>query len=167
MLLVSLWLAGCATTQPAPEVPDKTIPTVQRQSLSFPPRQVMDSGDYAGFLAENRQMLTRCSVGPDCEVALFNLAFVHAYAKSPYYNPGKALQYFDELSKKYPSTPGAAAGQAWSTLLRDNLTLEDKRRRLQTELRAKEATLRTLQEQLSRSRALDLQLEKKERELLR
>ncbi|MGE3540462.1 MAG: hypothetical protein AB7N91_23835 [Candidatus Tectimicrobiota bacterium] len=127
----------------------------------------MDSGDYAPFLAENRQALSRCRGVPDCEVALFNLGFVHGYVKSPYYNPGKALQYFDELTKKYPFTPGAAAGRAWSALLRENITLEDRRRRLQAEVRTKEGAIRTLQEQLDRSRALDLQLEKKEREILR
>lgn len=127
----------------------------------------MESGDYKRFLTENRQVLTHCSKGPECETALFNLGFVHAYAKSPYHNPSKALQYFDALSQKYPHSPSAAAGRVWSTLLRDNMALEERRRRLQTELRAKEGTMRTLREQLDRSRALDLQIEQKEREILR
>lgn len=127
----------------------------------------MESGNYARFLADNRQALARCTRVPECEVALFNLGFVHAYTKSPYYNTGKALWYFDELARKYPSTPGAAAGRAWSTQLRDHLALTDQRRRLQTELRTKDGTIQAMKEQLNRSRQLDLQLEQQERELLR
>ncbi len=63
-----LWLAGCASVPPASDKP----------RAAFPPQQVMEGGDYAGFLAKNRQMLERCEGGTECEVVLFNLGFVHA-----------------------------------------------------------------------------------------
>jgi hypothetical protein len=100
-------------------------------------------------------------------VALFNLGFVYAYPPSPYYDPGKALQYLDDLIKKYPQTPWAFQGQAWRALLTANLASEEKRRRLQTDLRSKDATIRTLRTQLGRSREIDMEIDKKERELLR
>ena len=127
----------------------------------------MEGGDYAGFLAENRQMLERCEGGTRCEVALFNLGFVHAYPQSPYHNPTRALRYFDDLIKKYPQTPSAFEGRVWRALLTENLALEEKRRRLQADLRSKDATIRTLRTQLGRSREIDIEIDEKERELLR
>jgi hypothetical protein len=134
----------------------------------------MESGNYSQFLTDNRQMLAECAGKADCEAALFNLGFVYAYPRSPYYNPVKAVQYFDELMQKYPSSSWAFAGRAWSALLQENLAAAAKQRRLQTDLRTKEGTIRTkegtirnLRDQIDRSRDLDIQLDKKERELLR
>ena len=156
LLPTVLMLAGCASGPP----PDKP-------SAAFPPQQVMEDGNYARFLAENRQLLERCQGGMGCEVALFNLGFVHAYPPSPYHEPSKALQYFDDLIKKYPQTPWAFEGRAWRALLTANLASEEKRRRLQADLRSKDATIRTLRTQLGRSREIDMEIDKKERELLR
>src|SRR5882724_9298545 len=152
-----LWLAGCASVPPASDKP----------RVAFPPQQVMEGGDYAGFLAKNRQLLERCAGGTECEEVLFNLGFVHAYPQSPYHDPGKALQYFDDLIKKYPQTPWAFEGRAWRALLTANLASEEKRRRLQADLRSKDSTIRTLRTQMGRSREIDMEIDKKERELLR
>jgi hypothetical protein len=149
-------LAGCASVPPA-----------DKPRGVFPPQQVMEDGNYIRFLAENRQLLERCQGGTGCEVALFNLGFVHAYPPSPYHDPGKALRYFDDLIKKYPQTPLAFEGRAWRALLTANLASEEKRRRLQADLRSKDATIRTLRTQLGRSREIDMEIDKKERELLR
>ena len=152
-----LWLAGCASAPPASDKP----------RAAFPPQQVMEGGDYAGFLAKNRQMLERCEGGMECEVVLFNLGFVYAYPQSPYHDPSKALQYFNDLINKYPQTPWAFEGRAWRALLTANLASEEKRRRLQTDLRSKDAAIGTLRKQLGRSREIDIEIDKKERELLR
>ena len=156
LLHAVLMLAGCASG-----------PSSDKSRGAFPPQQVMEDGNYARFLEENRQRLGRCQGGTGCEVALFNLGFVHAYPPSPYHDPGKALQYFDDLIRKYPQTPWAFAGRAWRALLAANLASEEKRRRLQAELRSKDATIRTLRTQLGRSREIDMEIDKKERELLR
>lgn len=156
LLHTVLMLAGCASA-PSPDKP----------RAAFPPQQVMEDGNYARFLKENRQLLERCQGGMGCEVALFNLGFVHAYPPSPYHDPGKALQYFNDLIKKYPQTPLAFEGRAWRALLIANLASEEKRRRLQADVRSKDATIRTLRTQLGRSREIDIEIDKKERELLR
>ena len=156
LLHTVLMLAGCASG-----------PSSDKSRDAFPPQQVMEDGNYARFLAENHQLLERCQGGTGCEVALFNLGFVHAYPPSPYHDPSKALQYFDDLIKKYPQTPWAFEGLAWRALLTANLVSEEKRRRLQADLRSKDATIRTLRTQLGRSREIDMEIDKKERELLR
>ncbi|MBI3797793.1 MAG: hypothetical protein HY268_12605 [Deltaproteobacteria bacterium] len=133
----------------------------------FPPQRAMESGNYAEFVAENERVVAACGDGTGCEVALFNLGFTYAYSQSPYRNPAKALQYFAELNKRYPQSPWAFQGRAWTALLNENLTLQEKENQLQSNLRTREATIRGLRAQLNRSRDIDVEMEKRERELLR
>jgi hypothetical protein len=133
----------------------------------FPPQRAMDSGNFAEFLAENERALAGCKGRTGCDVALFNLGFVYAYSQSPYHNPAKALQYFSELSRTYPQSPWAFQGRAWIALLNENLALEEREQQLQGNLRTREATIRSLRAQLNRSRDIDVEMEKRERELLR
>jgi hypothetical protein len=148
----------------------------------------MESGDYSGFVTENQQALEQCVEDTACATALFNLGFVHAYPHSPSYDPAKALQYLDALHTRYPQAPLDMQGQIWVAFMHDKLTLEETQRRLQADLhrlqgklhtlqgnlhtlqgdlRTREATIRSLQGRLKRARDIDLQIEKKERELLR
>jgi hypothetical protein len=152
-----------------------------RQQALFPPQDVMQHGDYTRFAAENQQALAQCVGEMACATALFNLGFVHAYPRSPSYDPTRALQYLDALRTRYPQTSLAMQGQIWMAFLHDKLALEETRRRLQadlyrlqgnvhtlqSDLRSREATIRNLQGRLKRAREIDLHMEKKERELLR
>jgi hypothetical protein len=152
--------AGCTSYLSSGDTSQSALPP-QRESSeyvnlsTFPPQRVMESSEYARFLADNSRMLEQCQQGTGCEIALFNLGFVYAYPQSPYYDPPKALQYFDELLKRYPQTPWAFESQAWRALINENLASEEKRRRLEAEFRAKDAMIRSLQTQLNRSRETD------------
>ena len=158
LTVVFLW--GCTPTAVVISPPPPPLP-------AFPPQKVMESGDYAGFLAENQQALIECKGKNLCEVALFNLGFVYAYPKSPYHNQAKGLPYFEELIQKYPQSPWAFQATAWLDVMKKNLTAEDKRRRLQGEMKSKDAAINELKEQIKRSREIDLKIELKERELLK
>jgi TPR repeat protein len=159
LLSFILVLGGC-TPHPPPVLPPPA-------PVAFPPQKAMESGNYAEFLAENERALRDCVGQAGCDVALFNLGFTYAYSLSPYRNPTKALEYFSELTRKYPRSPWAFQGQAWTALIKENLVAEESQRQLQTNLRNREATIRSLRAQLNRSRAIDVEIEKKERELLR
>ncbi|MBP8644825.1 MAG: hypothetical protein KBH99_01725 [Syntrophobacteraceae bacterium] len=147
----------------------------------------MESGDYAGFLEENRDAIEECTNPLHCQEALFNLGFLHAYSKSPYYNPAKALWYFEEIIRKYPGSSYAYQAGLLVDLLRSGMTSEDRRRHLQGVLKSREAELRSresrlkgldeeiksketaieeLNERLQRSREIDMKMDRKERELL-
>jgi hypothetical protein len=138
----------------------------------FPPQKAMESGDYAGFLADNQKALSECgsegkSQNGRCDVALFNLGFAYAYPKSPYWNRGKAQRYFEELIRKYPQSPWAFQARAWTELMKRAATSETRRRKLQGQLKSKDEAITDLQEQIKRSREIDLEIEQKERELLK
>jgi hypothetical protein len=142
----------------------------------------MESGDYAGFLAENRAALITCGAAEDCDVPLFNLGFLHAFPKSPYLDQAKALKYFEELVQRYPKSARAYEAKAWSEIMKQKITAEKKRRELQDKIKTrdaaitdlqeqvkrvseKEAEITDLQERIKRSSEIDLQIEQKEREL--
>ena len=160
-----LFLFGCA---PAPSLaPPAPLP-------AFPPQKAMESGDYAGFLAENQQALQACDEESRCAVALFNLGFLHAYPKSPYYNQAKGLRYFDQLLQKYPQNPWAFEAKAWTEIMKKSAASEDKQRQLQGQIKSKDAAINDLdaaindlKEQIKRSREVDMRIEQKERELLK
>ncbi|MBM3225161.1 MAG: hypothetical protein FJZ47_15355 [Candidatus Tectomicrobia bacterium] len=162
--------------------------TLLQEQLTLSPHPLIEKGDFARFRTVNTQLVERCDHTPRCDVALFNLGFVHAHPRSPFYNRAEALRHFDMLIKRYPQTPWAVQGQAWITLLQAQGSLEEARRRLQADLRTKDATIRSketalrtresamrakdaqirsLQEQMERVRAIDAEMDQKERELLR
>ena len=157
LLLVTLLTASCTPGSLAVPPP----------RAAFPPQAVIEHGDYARFLAENRQVLEHCQAGEACAVALFNLGFVYAYPHSPYHDPTKAQQFVAELLKSYGETPWASQGLVWLALINQRLVLEETQRRLQGDLRDRETTIRSLQGRLKRLRDIDLQMDQKERELSR
>lgn len=149
-LIGTLLLAGCAS-----------MPFYfGRSPQNFPPQAVMEHGDYAGFIAENRQSLKGCKGKTTCAIALFNLGFAHAYPQSPYYDPAKAQKYLAELIDNYPQTPWAFQGQAWLALVNQTLTLEAARNQLQATLRAQATSIRNLERELKRSRDIDLRIDR-------
>jgi len=134
----------------------------------------MENGDYKAFLAANTERLQKCGGETDCGVALFNLGFAYAFPDSPYRDRDKALKYFGQLMEKYPQSSWAFQARAWTALVSEQSTLEANQHRLQTDLqraktnlRSRETTVRTLQDQLDRSQQIDIEIEKKSRELLR
>jgi transglutaminase-like putative cysteine protease len=157
LLAVGLVLTGCV---PSPS-------SLFRFQAPFPPQKVLESGDYSEFLAENQRSLAKCRGWAECDVTLLNLGFVYAYPQSPYHDPQKARQYLRELYRRYPQSPWTTQGQVLLAFVNEQVSLEEVQRRLRTDLRARDATIRKLQGQLNRSREIDIEIDKRERELLR
>jgi hypothetical protein len=126
----------------------------------------METGNYAEFIKENEQHLPICEQRKDCDATLFNLGFAYAYTANPRRDLLKASSYFDELRRRYPESPYALPGKAWRSLILEQLTLEEDLRTVRAQLRKKDETIHTLQEQMERVKALDIEMQEKERELL-
>lgn len=162
-----VWLifsAGCTTTSSKEKIVAQP-PSLARAPV-FPPQKAMETGDYATFLAENEKAIKECDAGGECDAALFNLGFLNAYSRSPYYNQSRALKYFDELIKKYPHSPYAFQARAWVDIMRRSIASEKGRRRLKSEVKSRDSTIDKLQSQIDRSREIDMEMDRKERELL-
>ena len=156
-LVIVLFLSGCVSSPTS----------LFRPHPTFPPLKVIQNGDYRGFLAENRRNLSECGASMVCDVTLFNLGFVYAYPQSPYRDPQKARQYLHQLRSRFPQSPWTSQGRVLLAFMNEQVSLEEAQKRLRTDLRARDATIEKLQGQLNRSREIDIDLEKKERELFR
>jgi hypothetical protein len=156
-LVISLFVGSCTS-----------LPTsLFRSQPVFPPQTIIENGNYEGFLSENQRNLSRCGGWPECDVTLYNLGFVFAYPASPYRDPQKARRYLDELRSRYPQSPWTSQGQVLLTFMNEQVRLEEAQRRLRATLHNRDVAIRKLQGQLNRSREIDLEIDKKARELLR
>jgi len=134
---------------------------------TFPPPRVIERGDYKNFLADNQRSLAKCSGRTGCDLTLLNLGFVYAYPPSPYRDPQKARHYLSELQNQYPGSPWTLHGRLLLAFMSEQGSAEEAQRRFRTELRSRDAMIRKLREQLNRSREIDIEMEKIERDLLR
>jgi hypothetical protein len=157
LLMVCLLLPSC-TSSPT---------SLFRSQVTFPPQKVIENGDYRGFLVENERHLSACGGWTECDVTLFNLGFVYAYPQSPYRDPQKARQYLHELHSRFPQSPWTSQAQALLAFMNEQVSLEAAQRRLRADLRSRDTTIRKLRGQLNRSRDIDIDIEKKERDLVR
>ena len=158
-LLALLLLMGCGAQKQKVIAPPPSF-------SSFPPQKAMESGDYAGFLEENRSKLKQCSGQVECDVVLFNLGFLHAYSGSGFYSPRKALYYFNELVATHPQSPWAFQAKGWTDILNKSIAFEAQCRQLKGKLKTRKTAIDELQKQMERSRDIDVEMDRKERELL-
>lgn len=139
----------------------------------FLPQRAMESQNYDSFFKDNQSLLATCGAQGRCDGPLFNLGFLHAYSKSPYYDRPEALKYFARIVKEYPRSPLAYASLVWMDLITENVTLDKQQRELKRQVRSKNAaiksrnaTIHELRDQMKRSRDIDVEMGQKEREVL-
>ena len=106
----------------------------------FLPQTTMQTGDYAGFLAENSEALKSCQDPDKCAIALFNLSFLYCYPKSPYYDPQRGLKYIEDLIAAAPGSPWTFQAMVWKDLIEKNMQKKTRKRpATREELKGKEA----------------------------
>jgi hypothetical protein len=196
---IFILIAGC---EPSHIQPVQSL--IPPPSPLFPPQTVMQTGDYAGSLAENSEALKSCQDPDKCAIALFNLSFLHCYPKSPYYDPPQGLKYIEDLIAAGPGSPWTFQAMVWKDLIEKNMEKKIRKRpatreelkgkespesseedlakpsenpretdwevdrqRLEDEISSKEEIIKELSRQLERSRQIDIEMEKKERGLLK
>lgn len=106
---------GCIARKAAPE---QVEPAPPPPPPAFPPQSVMVNDDYDAFVDQNSKVLDSTQDYQQRATALFNLGFVYAYPKSPYYNAANALQCLNLLTKYYPESPLVYQAQVWIELLK-------------------------------------------------
>lgn len=168
---------GCVLfeTKPEPPPPAVVLPI-------FPPQEVMQGGDYAGFLRANQAALAECKDDAQCAIAKFSIAFVYAYPSSPYYDLVLGLHYFNDLILKYPNSPWALQAQAWTVFMKKSIASEKNQYQLKTKIKSKETTIkdlhkqieqfedneetiRDLQKRIEQSKGVEPKVDKREKEL--
>jgi len=155
----------------------RTSPAPSSQALSQGP---MENSDFIRFRAENEERLQQCRQATECESALFHLGLAYISPESPYRDRYKALEYFNVLLGRYPRSSWTFQTRTWVALINEQVRLELNQRQLQaglnkaradlhrakTDLRTQENAVRGLKDQLDRSQEIDVEMERRERELL-
>jgi hypothetical protein len=134
---------GCAlfSQKQEPQAPIIVLPI-------FPPQEVMQNGDYTGFLRESQAALAECKDDDRCAIAIFGIAFVYAYPGSPYYDLMLGLHYFNDLVSKYPNTPWALQAKVWSEFMKKSIASEKSKHQLKNAIKTKETTIKDLSKQI-------------------
>ncbi|MGO9019524.1 MAG: hypothetical protein ACLQVJ_14365 [Syntrophobacteraceae bacterium] len=122
LFYILVLIAGCEPSHIAP------VQNLVPPPPSFLPQTVMQTGDYAGFLAENSEALKSCKDPDKCTIALFNLSFLHCYPKSPYYDPQRGLKYIQDLIAAAPGSPWTFQAIVWKDLIETNMPKKIKKR---------------------------------------
>jgi hypothetical protein len=134
LFYIFVLIAGCGPSHVAP------VQEVIPPPPLFAPQAVMQTGDYAGFLAENTEALISCQDPEKCTVALFNLSFLHCYPKSPYYNPPQGLKYVQDLIAAAPGSQWTFQALVWKDLIERNMKKKiSKRPASREEIKGKES----------------------------
>ncbi len=135
LFYILLLMAACEPSHIAPVQQSAPPPPPP-----FLPQTTMQTGDYAGFLAENSEALKSCEDPDKCAIALFNLSFLHCYPKSPYYDPQRGLKYIQDLIAAAPGSPWTFQAMVWKDLIEKNMPKKTKKRpATREELKGKES----------------------------
>jgi len=136
LCMLVVLMAGCVTS-------GNDKPVQAEQPLLFPPLSAIKGGDYAAFRTENEEALKACLEPEKCALALFNLSFLHAYSKSPYYNPQRGLFYLEDLIKGAPESPWAYHARVWTDLIKKSAKTEHRKKSSREDVKSRETAAAT------------------------
>ncbi len=142
--MIAMCLGGCAVVKSLEAKKETRVCLMRAQRL-------FEQGDYEGSLRENQKVLSLYKDVPPGDEALFNTAviYVHAgYSKRDY---RKSLDLFMRLGKKFPKSLWGRQAEIWIGIIREN-------ERLHREVEE-------LNQTLKKSKEVDIEIDKKRKEL--
>jgi TolA-binding protein len=101
-------------------------------------QQLIGQGDFEGALRENQQVFSLSPKRPPGDLALFNMGLIHVHYANPKKDIGKALGFFARLVKEFPGSSRSEEARIWAGLLE---TME-KTRQIDMEIEKKKKDLR-------------------------
>jgi hypothetical protein len=159
---------------------DPLVPDVARRPALFEHSHALFSrGQYDAAYNENQKILQESRGAPD--VALFNMGMISAHSANPQKNYARALSSFRTLVTDYPQSQMVEPAKTWIQLLEEYQKMAEEKRMLIEEKRILIEEKRMLiREQKSlvqekqklkytteKSRQVDVEIEKRRREMLR
>ena len=113
-------------------------------------QKLLAQGNYEGALKENQRVLSLYGQHISGHEALFNMGLIHAHPGNPKRDSGKAMFFFNKLTKDFPQSPFADQARIWLGMLLENQRLNQ--------------TVEKLQEVIEESKRVDIEIEEKKRE---
>lgn len=113
-------------------------------------QKLLAQGNYEGALKENQRVLSLYGQHILGHEALFNMGLIHAHPGNPKRDNGKAIFFFNKLTKDFPQSPFADQARIWLGMLLENQRLNQ--------------TVEKLQEVIEESKRVDIEIEKRKKE---
>jgi len=113
-------------------------------------QKLLAQGNYEGALKENQRVLSLYGQHILGHEALFNMGLIHAHPGNPKRDSGKAIFFFNKLTKDFPQSPFADQARIWLGMLLENQRLNQ--------------TVEKLQEVIEESKRVDIEIEKRKKE---
>ncbi len=150
--MISISLAGCAAVK-GPEAKSEAKNEAEKEAREclVKAQRLLAQGDYEGCLKENQRVLSLYGSVPPGDEALFYTAVIYAHAGYPKKDYRKSLELFRTLVKTFPQSPLARQAEIWVGVLQEN-------ERLNREVEE-------LNETLKKSKQVDIEIDKKKKEL--
>lgn len=99
-------------------------------------QKLLSDGDYSGALRENLMVLELPGKTPFKDEALFNSALIYAHYDNPQKDYNKSMIYFSQLIKEYPGSPLLQQAKIWLNVL--NILEETKKMDIEIEKKNRE-----------------------------
>jgi len=142
--MIAVCLGGCAVVKSLEAKKETRACLIRAQRL-------FDQGDYEGSLKENQKVLSLYNDVPPGDEALFNIAVIYAHAGYPKRDYRKSLVLFMRLGKKFPQSPWGRQAGIWVGIIRENERLNKE--------------VEELNQTLKKSKQVDIEIDKKRKEL--
>lgn len=113
-------------------------------------QKLLAQGNYEGALKENQRVLSLYGQHILGQEALFNMGLIHAHPGNPKRDNGKAIFFFNKLTKDFPQSPFADQARIWLGMLLENQRLNQ--------------TVEKLQEVIEESKRVDIEVERRKKE---
>jgi outer membrane protein assembly factor BamD (BamD/ComL family) len=163
ILIGFVLLSGCSSMS---RRSDPLIPELDKRTVPFEHTQaLLSQGQYDAAYNETRRILQERSGAPD--VALFNLGMISAHSANPKKNYAHALSYFRTVVKEYPQSQMAEPAKTWIHVLEEYQKMSEEKRLLMRERESLVQEKEKLKYANEKSRNVDVEIEKRRREMLR
>jgi len=155
-------LTGCSSMT---NLSESTAPTAERRAVFERVDSLVSEGQYDTAYNETQKIMKEGAGAPD--VALFNLGMISAHSANPKRNYPRALSHFRSVIKEYPQSPLAEPAKTWIQVIEEYQRMSDEKRLLVREREAPTQEKEKLKYANEKSRQVDVDVERRRRELLR
>lgn len=154
-------LTGCSSMTHLSEA----TPPAERRMPFERVNLLVSEGQYDTAYNETQKIMKEGAGASD--LALFNLGMISANSANPKKNYPRALSHFRTVVKEYPQSPLAEPAKTWIQVIEEYQRMSDEKRLLVKEREALMQEKEKLKYANEKSRQVDVEVEKRRRELLR
>ena len=119
----------------------------ERQADLLVAQKSLARGEFDKVIGESQRILSGEGSGLPKEAALFTLGLVYAHPANPRNDSATAIEFFTRLIDEHPQSAWALQARAWVALLRENASLDQSNKKLESALTARDQSYKNLMDE--------------------